>query len=88
MSEAPIKSLDQLQADVGPDGKHRLEIVTVAARDAAGASINPDFYAHAFTYNGDGTLATDTFSDGFSTWVQTFSYTAGKMTAVSAWVKQ
>jgi type 1 glutamine amidotransferase len=87
MTEAPVKSLDQLTADVGPDGKHRLEAVVVGARDSAGAAINPDFYAHAFTYGADNNLATDSFSDGVNTWVQTFTYTSGQLTAVSAWVK-
>lgn len=45
----------------------------------------------AFTYNGDGTLATEvvTYNDGTTTYTytQTYSYTSGKLTGVSKWVK-
>jgi hypothetical protein len=52
------------------------------------AEINPDALAHVYTYNGDGTLATDTITDGVGTWVKTFTYTTGNLTGESAWVKQ
>ena len=44
------------------------------------------------TYNGDGTVNTITITGSYlgvvSTWVRTFSYTSGKLTGISAWVKQ
>ena len=52
--------------------------------------INKDV-ATAFTYNGDGTVATivKTYNDGVSTatYTKTFSYTSGKVTSISKWVK-
>lgn len=41
-----------------------------------------------FTYDDDGNLETITATDGTNTWVQTFTYEDGNLTAVSAWVKQ
>jgi len=45
----------------------------------------------AFTYNGDGTVATivKTYNDGVSTatYTKTYSYTSGKITGISKWVK-
>lgn len=55
--------------------------------DTAGNGINPDAYAQILTYNGDGTVATISFTDGTNTWTQTFTYTAGLLTGVSRWVK-
>ena len=47
--------------------------------------------ATALTYNGDGTVATivKTYNDGVSTatYTKTYSYTAGKITGISKWVK-
>lgn len=46
--------------------------------------------AQAITYNGDGTVNTITAGPdaGGSSYVQTFGYTAGKLTSISEWVKQ
>jgi hypothetical protein len=55
--------------------------------DSGGGIIAPDNYAHVFTYNGDGTVLTDAFTDGVSTWTQTFTYADGRLTAISKWVK-
>ncbi|MFM0326071.1 hypothetical protein [Caballeronia glebae] len=41
-----------------------------------------------YAYNGDGTLSTETCTDGTRVWVKTYSYTVGKLTGESAWVKQ
>lgn len=48
----------------------------------------PDDLPQTLAYNGDGTLNTISVTDGVSTWVQTYTYTAGKATGISAWVKQ
>lgn len=39
-------------------------------------------------YNADGTINYIDATDGTSTWRQTYTWTAGKLTGVSAWVKQ
>ncbi|KAF1041316.1 MAG: hypothetical protein GAK35_03406 [Herbaspirillum frisingense] len=39
-------------------------------------------------YNADGTVASITKTDGRLTWVKTFSYTNGQVTAISKWVQQ
>lgn len=48
----------------------------------------PTHKAHTYTYDASGNLATDTVTDGSSTWVR--SYTTGPTgtTADSGWVKQ
>lgn len=53
-----------------------------------GGGIVPVWKAHAYTYDASGNLATDTVTDGTSTWVR--SYTTGPTgtTADSGWVKQ
>lgn len=44
---------------------------------------------HEYTYNGDGTLATDTaiYTDG-SRWVKTYGYENGRVVAESIWMRQ
>lgn len=51
---------------------------------------DPDSCTEVLTYNGDGTLATDTYTDPVTGYAfrQTYTYTAGQLTSVSGWVKQ
>ena len=44
--------------------------------------------AHTYTYNTDGTIATDTITDGVLTFKKTYTYTSGNLTSETAWVKQ
>lgn len=80
-------TLARLTVERASDGSETLVVLAGAVVDSSGSSINPDNYAHTYTYNADGTLATDAFTDGTNTWTQTFTYTSGKLTGVSAWVK-
>ena len=50
--------------------------------------VDPDGMDHRYTYNGDGTVATDTCTDGNHTWVKTYTYTAGQLTHETVWVRQ
>lgn len=53
------------------------------------STVDLDLLAKSYTYNGDGTLATESATDGgANTWVKTYGYTSGKMTSESVWVKQ
>lgn len=52
-----------------------------------GGQIDLENVAHTFTYL-DGVLATDTVVTGGNRYVQTYSYTSGVLTGISAWVKQ
>jgi len=72
---------------VDSTGALRTTTVGTATVDSTGATIYPDNYAHILTYNGDSTLATDSFTDGVNTWTQTLSYTSGNLTSYSKWVK-
>jgi hypothetical protein len=56
-------------------------------KDSAGDIIFPDDFAQTLTYNADGTVATISFTDTTNTWTQTFTYTTGKVTGISKWVK-
>lgn len=60
---------------------------SVPVLDSTGGRAYPDSYAHTLTRNGDGTIATDVFTDGVSTWTMTFGYTTGLVTSISRWVK-
>lgn len=57
--------------------------------DSSGSrNVDVSSLPHTYTYNGDGTLATDSVTDGTLTWVKTYGYTSGKLTSETAWVKQ
>lgn len=53
-----------------------------------GVMVDPSSLPHAYGYNGDGTLATDTVTVGDRTWVKTYTYTAGNLTSETGWVRQ
>lgn len=59
----------------------------VSERDTSGNPV-PTHLAHAFTYDNSGNLATDTVTDGTSTWVRTYTYTPSGPETDSGWVKQ
>ena len=56
-------------------------------RDTAG-NVVPTHLAHSFTYDNSGNLATDTVTDGTSTWVRSYTYTPSGPATDSGWVKQ
>ncbi len=60
---------------------------TNAVIDSTGQPFGPDACAHTYDYSA-GLLVTDTATDGTSTWVKTYSYTLGKLTGETKWVKQ
>lgn len=64
--------------------------VTVVSSDDLDTQGNrvPTYKAHAYTYDGSGNMATDTVSDGSSTWVRSFTYTPSGVATDSGWVKQ
>ena len=53
-----------------------------------GKIVFPDDWAQSFTYNDDGTLKDQTITDTIVTYKQTYTYSNGKITAVSGWVAQ
>jgi len=58
--------------------------------DSVGSVVPIDSLPQALAYNGDGTLNTITAGPDVMgrSWMQTYSYTAGVLTGISAWVKQ
>lgn len=83
----PAVKADSLSVTIATDEAPLGAVVTVA--DSTGANqISPDSMPQTLTYNGDGTIATISVTNGTDTWVQTLTYTAGNLTGVSAWVKQ
>lgn len=67
-----------------------VEVVSVPSseiKDTQGNTV-PVWKPHAFSYDGSGNLATDTVSDGVSTWVRTYGWANGAQTTDSGWVKQ
>ncbi len=59
--------------------------------DSTGAAATVGFAdtgAQTISYNADGTVAYVETANALGTWRQTFTYTGGKLTGVSQWVKQ
>lgn len=50
--------------------------------------LNLDGIPQTYVYNADGTLNYIQVTQGVNTWRQTYTYTGGKITGISAWVKQ
>lgn len=48
---------------------------------------DPDSMSHNYTYNSDGTIATDAATDGTNVFTKTYTYTNGNLTTESLWVK-
>lgn len=71
----------------GGTGASMSAVTTATEMDTQGNPV-PVYKAHAFTYDGSGNLATDTVTDGTSTWVRTYTYTNGAQATDSGWVKQ
>ena len=61
--------------------------ITNAVIDSTGQPFSLDACAHTYDYSA-GSLVTDTATDGTSTWVKTYSYTLGKLTGETKWVRQ
>lgn len=53
-----------------------------------GINLDLDSAPTTLTYNADGTLNTVSIVWSGNTYVQTYGYTSGRMTSISAWVKQ
>ena len=62
--------------------------MSLDAMGSDGQSIDLDSAATTLTYNSDGTLATATVVWAGKTYRQTYTYTTGKLTSISAWVLQ
>ena len=58
-----------------------------AVIDSTGQPFSPGSCAHTCDYSA-GLLVTDTATDGTSTWVKTYSYTLGKLTGETKWVRK
>lgn len=48
----------------------------------------PTYKAHSYTYDNSGNLATDTVTDGGTSWVRTYQWSNGALSSDSGWVKQ
>jgi hypothetical protein len=55
--------------------------------DSAGEEFDLDSSAHTYTYNEDGTLATDLAFDGVHQYLQTYTYENSQLTYKSQWVR-
>lgn len=62
--------------------------VSASARGSDGAVLDIDSLAQTLAYNGDGTLNYVQVVHEGSTYRQTMTYTSGKLTGISGWVKQ
>lgn len=57
-------------------------------KDSAGIYFNPDNCAIAYGRDASGNITTETATDGSNSWVKTYTWTSGVLTAESKWVKQ
>ena len=75
--------------DLG-NGKHAEVVQTISGGSVAsdGSIINIDSLPKTLAYNADGTLNYTQVTDGTSVWRQTLTYTSGRVSAISEWVKQ
>lgn len=62
-------------------------VSATALRDDQGNLIYPDNYTQSLTYDEDGLLTTISFTDGVTTWTQTFTYETGRLTGISVWAR-
>jgi hypothetical protein len=46
------------------------------------------FLAHTYVFNGDGTIGSDTCTDGVNSWTKTYGYTTGNLTSETTWMRQ
>lgn len=53
-----------------------------------GSSFDLDSLEQNFTYNGDGTVNTITVIYKTKSYLQSYTYTGGKVTKISAWILQ
>lgn len=64
------------------------DVLLVQTAGGGDLPVDPDTLPQVLAYNGDNTLNYIQVTDGVTTWRQTFGYTSGKLTSISAWVRQ
>ena len=68
-----------------------MAIAISEVEDSSGTTVfSPEACSHTYTYDSNGNLTVDTAYDSVQgkTYVKTYTYTSGKLTAETAWVKQ
>lgn len=69
-----------------------IDPASAALNSISSGSFDTDNIPSTYTYNADGTLATESISHGGATWVRTYAYTTvngvQKPSGKPAWVKQ
>lgn len=61
--------------------------LAMSDRDTDGNAV-PTWKGRTYTYDGSGNPQTETVTDGTDSWVKTYTYTGGTLSADSGWVKQ
>ncbi|MDD5479688.1 hypothetical protein [Rhodoferax sp.] len=74
----------------GPIRPLRPQAVAVvgSAKDSIGEVFNPEDCAIAYGRDSNGNITTETATDGANSWVKTYTWVAGVLTAESKWVRQ
>lgn len=85
------KYLKGLQKEESESGKYSLWVhvkngITITDEDPDATAKNNGVYT--FSYDGDGRLQCINITFNATTWRKTLSYTTGRLTGISAWVKQ
>lgn len=83
----PIDQLIGTPVVVVNQGAIPVTVVSSDDLDTDGQRV-PTNKAHTYTYDSSGNLATDTVTDGASSWVRTYTYANGAQVSDSGWVKQ
>ncbi len=64
------------------------DVLLVQTAGGGDLPVDPDTLPMVFNWNVDGTLNYVEVTDGVTTWRQTYGYTSGAVTSISAWVAQ
>lgn len=80
----------QIQLYDAATGAFRMATASDFGSPAAsdGAALNIDSLAQTLAWNADGTINYVQVVSGGNTYRQTYTYTSGQVTGISAWVKQ
>lgn len=64
------------------------KINTVVTDSTGARAFDPDSCSHTYQWNTDGTMTSDTATDGVYVYVKTYTYSGGNLVAESDWVLQ
>lgn len=77
-----------IRVNIGGTDVDMQVVVTADVIGSDGTILDMGSWAHTFSYNTDGTIALEQVTNSADIWRQTWTWSSGNLTALSAWVKQ